>query len=78
MSSSAGGGRRVAGSQPMITAVQCALGAQINFGDLTPYLTRGLVYPTAYVYHSVLQLKGQEHKVSPIPGEAGRGKVLIS
>jgi hypothetical protein len=28
----------VAGSQPMSTAV----GAQINFGDLTPYLTYGM------------------------------------
>ncbi len=36
-----GGGGRVAGSQPISTAVQKshALGVQINFGDLTPYLT---------------------------------------
>ncbi len=32
------GGGRVAGSQPVSTAV-CAYGAQINFGDLTSYLT---------------------------------------
>ncbi len=32
------GGRGVAGSQSMSTAVHKA-GAQINFGDLTPYLT---------------------------------------
>ncbi len=35
-----GGGWRVAGSQPMSTAVHITWhGAQINFGDLTPYLT---------------------------------------
>ncbi len=30
-----------AGSQPMSTAVQWYTGAQISFGDLTPYLTYG-------------------------------------
>ncbi len=34
-----GVGEGVAGSQPMSTAVHNARGAQINFGDLTPYLT---------------------------------------
>ncbi len=34
-----GGGGIIAGSQPISTAVECGLGAQINFGDLTPYLT---------------------------------------
>jgi hypothetical protein len=33
------GGGGVVRSQPMSTAVQCAHGAQINFGDLAPYLT---------------------------------------
>jgi hypothetical protein len=37
--SKCGGGGRIAGSQPMSTAVHNALGAQINFGDLPPYLT---------------------------------------
>jgi hypothetical protein len=36
-----GGGRGVPRSQPKSTAVQCAHGAQINFGDLAPYLTHG-------------------------------------
>jgi hypothetical protein len=36
MSPNAGG---VASSQPMSTAVCMYTGAQINFGDLTPYLT---------------------------------------
>jgi hypothetical protein len=40
MSPNAGGG--VAGSQSKSTAVQCPHGAQINFGDLTPYLTHDL------------------------------------
>jgi hypothetical protein len=49
MSPNAGGERSygVSGSQPMRTAVQCAYGAQINFRDLTPYLSlkqRGLIY----------------------------------
>jgi hypothetical protein len=34
------GGGEVAGSQPMSTAVYT--GAQINFGDLSPYLTYDL------------------------------------
>jgi hypothetical protein len=39
LSPNAGGGG-VAGSQPMSTAVhRTVTGAQINFGDLTPYLT---------------------------------------
>jgi hypothetical protein len=40
MSPNVGGGG-VAGSQPMRTAVHTSsdIGAQINFGDLTPYLT---------------------------------------
>jgi hypothetical protein len=44
MSPNAGGMGGVAGSQPMSTAVQCTMyiGSQINFGDLTPYLTYGL------------------------------------
>jgi hypothetical protein len=33
-----GGGGGVAGSQPM-SRYSCANGAQINFGDLIPYLT---------------------------------------
>ncbi len=33
------GGGCVVGSRPMSTAVHNAHGAQINFGDLTPYLT---------------------------------------
>ncbi len=33
------GGGGVAGPQPMSTTSSCAHGAQINFGDLTPYLT---------------------------------------
>jgi hypothetical protein len=37
MSPNAGGRRGVAGSQPMRTAVHT--GAQINFGDRTPYFT---------------------------------------
>jgi hypothetical protein len=38
------GGWRVAGSQPMSKAVRIMWhGAQINFGDLTPYLTYDLV-----------------------------------
>ncbi len=42
MSQNAGGGDGVAGSQPMRTAVHITWhGAQINFGDLTPYLTYG-------------------------------------
>jgi hypothetical protein len=36
-------GGRVAGSQPMNTGVHNAHGAQINCGDLTPFLT--------YVFH---------------------------
>jgi hypothetical protein len=37
-----GWGGWVAGSQPMSTAeYSCTYGAQINFGDLTPYLTYG-------------------------------------
>jgi hypothetical protein len=36
---SGGGGGEVAASQPMRTAVHNARGAQINLGDLTPYLT---------------------------------------
>jgi len=32
----------VAGSQPMSTAVHMERGAQINFGDLPPYLTYAL------------------------------------
>ncbi len=40
--SQCGGIRGVAGSQPMSTAVHITChGAQINFGDLTPYLTYG-------------------------------------
>ncbi len=39
-SPNAGGGGGVAGYQPMSTAA-CVHGAQINFGDLTPYLTYG-------------------------------------
>jgi hypothetical protein len=40
MSPNAGGrGGGFAGSQPLSTAVHNAHGAQINFGDLTPYLT---------------------------------------
>ncbi len=44
MSLNAGRGGGVAGSQPMSTAVYTK--AQINFGDLTPYLTirLGLFY----------------------------------
>ncbi len=38
ISPNAGGGWRIAGPQPMSTAVH-AHGAQRNFGDLTPYLT---------------------------------------
>jgi hypothetical protein len=44
MSPNAGRGGGVAGSQPMSTVVHMD-GAQINFGDLTPYLT----YDTAKV-----------------------------
>jgi hypothetical protein len=45
MSPNAGGGRGVAGSQPMSTAeYSCTYGAQINFGDLTPYLTYGPIH----------------------------------
>jgi hypothetical protein len=58
MSPNAGGGRRVAGGVSA-NEYSCALGAQKNFGHLTPYLTCGLVNPTAYAYHSVLLLKGQ-------------------
>jgi hypothetical protein len=39
MSPNAVGGGGVSGSQPMST--QLNTGAQINFGDLTPYLTYG-------------------------------------
>jgi hypothetical protein len=40
-SPNAGGGGEFAESQPMSTAVHNAHGAQINFGDITPYLTYG-------------------------------------
>jgi hypothetical protein len=40
MSPNAGGGGGAAGSQPLSTALHMH-GAQINFGDLTPYLTYG-------------------------------------
>jgi hypothetical protein len=39
------GGGGMTGPQPMSMAVQCAPGAQINFGDQTPYLTFG---PASY------------------------------
>ncbi len=39
------GSERVAGSQPMSTAVLYT-GAHINFGDLNPYLTYGLPQDT--------------------------------
>jgi hypothetical protein len=39
MSPNIGGGGELRGSQPMIE--QLYTGAQINFGDLTPYLTYG-------------------------------------
>ncbi len=39
-----GGRGRVAGSQTMSTAVHKVTGAQINFGNLTPYLPNGLIF----------------------------------
>ncbi len=48
-----GGGGRVAGSQPMSTAVHSAHGVQINFGDLTPYLTYGINY-TCKIRHDTV------------------------
>ncbi len=37
-----GGGEEFVASQPMSTTVHNAHGAQINLGDLTPYLTYGI------------------------------------
>jgi hypothetical protein len=50
------GGGEVAGSQPMSTAVHT--GAQINFGDLTPYLTYGYMVPVRYLKQKIMGEEG--------------------
>ncbi len=51
----------IAGSQPMSSAVHITWhGAQINFGDLPPYLTYacGLAYASRHAAHPMVWLKG--------------------
>jgi hypothetical protein len=44
-------------SQPMSTAVHNAHGAQINFGDLTPYLTYGFeFFVICSFFYSLLEM----------------------
>jgi hypothetical protein len=62
MSPNAGGGGGVAGGVPAIEN-SCAHGVQINFGDLTPYLTYDLYVSTRDAKHLSTHYRYSTHAV---------------
>jgi hypothetical protein len=78
--SKCGGREGVAGSQPMSTAVHITRrGAQINFGDLPPYLTYGMKERKNFIYllHAIQGFVDTTSVADPDPNRIHRIHMVL-